>query len=163
MISLGPLALPAAFLVTVAALWAGWTVSHRSARARALQVEPQLWILLLVGLVAARAAFVLDYGNVHADAPLAVLDLRDGGLRPLAGVLAALLALGVISAWRRALARPLLLGVGTAVAVWLAASTALSLREERVVQMPSLSLPALNGGPVALQQGTLLLEDVDAG
>ena len=43
---------------------------------------------LLVGLVAARLAFVVQFHDAYLKAPLSMLDIRDGGWSPAAGGLA---------------------------------------------------------------------------
>ena len=78
-LTLGPLALPAELVVLVAAVVLA-SVSARLLRKRMqADVEPLVWRVLLVSLVAARLGFVAEFAAVYADAPWQVLNLRDGG------------------------------------------------------------------------------------
>lgn len=78
-LTLGPLVLPAELVVLVAAVVLA-SVSARLLRKRMqADVEPLVWRVLLVSLVAARLGFVAEFAAVYADAPWQVLNLRDGG------------------------------------------------------------------------------------
>lgn len=78
-LSLGPLVLPAELVVLVAAVVLA-SVSARLLRKRMqADVEPLIWRVLLVSLVAARLGFVAEFAAVYADAPWQILNLRDGG------------------------------------------------------------------------------------
>src|SRR5512137_2102 len=90
-LQIGPLSLPYSVLLTLAAVALGGFVAHRLARAAAVEVEPTLTYMLLVGLVAARLAFVLRWHEQYFDVPLSILNIRDGGWEPAAGVAVALL------------------------------------------------------------------------
>lgn len=78
-LTLGPLVLPAELVVLVAAVVLA-SVSARLLRKRMqADVEPLVWRVLLVSLVAARLGFVAEFAGVYADSPWQVLNLRDGG------------------------------------------------------------------------------------
>ena len=78
-LTLGPLVLPAELAVLVAAVVLA-SVSARLLRKRMqADVEPLIWRVLLVSLVAARLGFVAEFAAVYVDAPWQVLNLRDGG------------------------------------------------------------------------------------
>src|SRR5690606_14088419 len=127
---LGPFALPVSLLVLMASVWAGWTAGSRVARSRTLQVETQLGVIFISGLVAARLAFVAEYLPMYSASPLLALDLRDCGWNPVAGLAAAAIAAGLLALRRRPLAVPLALAYGTCASVWMAASLALSSLED---------------------------------
>ncbi len=78
-LTLGPLVFPAELAVLVAAVVLA-SVSARALRHRMqADVEPMVWRVLLVSLLAARLGFVLEFAAVYMDAPWQVLNLRDGG------------------------------------------------------------------------------------
>lgn len=84
-LTLGPLVFPAELAVLVAAVVMA-SVSARLLRNRMqADVEPMIWRVLLLSLIAARLGFVLEFAAVYMDAPLQVLNLRDGGWSAPAG------------------------------------------------------------------------------
>lgn len=150
-LTLGPLALPWSLLLAFAALGAGWATAGRIARPRSTRVELPLYLLLAAGLLAARIAFVAAHADTYAAAPWSALDVRDGGWRPLAGLLGAVAAAALLVAWRRALVRPLAAGLGIAAVVWGAGSFALASLQPAGARLPDLTLASLANEPVALR------------
>ena len=80
-------------------------------------VSDALWQALVVGLLAARLAFVWEFSRAYFEAPLSILDVRDGGWNPAAGLAGALLFVMHRGLRRPALRRPLTwaAGIGTVV------------------------------------------------
>ncbi|UGA40273.1 prolipoprotein diacylglyceryl transferase [Chromobacterium haemolyticum] len=89
---LGPLAIPISLTIVVAA----WLAAHGAGRGRRVSVAAHLNDMLLWGFVAARVGFVLYWFSLYSHRPLTMLDLRDGGFLPWAGIAAAL----TLAAWR---------------------------------------------------------------
>lgn len=147
---IGPLALPYPLLLLFVAAGAGLWVGDRLGRRAGVPVEPVLWRTLLLGVLAARLAFVWEFRAVYLDAPLGILDIRDGGWNPTAGFVVAWLY--VLSRLGRApaLRKPLQWAMVTASVLWLAGTVALAMRPGPGPQLPALSLPALDGTTVAL-------------
>ena len=148
---LGPLALPYAMLLLFVAAGSGLYVGERIARKAGVTAEPVLWRALLIGLLAARLAFVWEFRAVYLADPLGILDIRDGGWSPTAGFVVAWLyvlsRLGKLPLLRK----PLQVAMLTASLLWLAGSVALAVRPGPGQEMPALVLPALDGRAVALQ------------
>ena len=136
-IPLGPLALPTAPVLLLAAVWMGSVLAARvaargggasgttAAAVQGASAGDALWWAAAVGLLAARLAFVARHGDAYAAAPWSIVDLRDGGWHARAGVAAALAWV----AWRM-LARPALrggiaAGATLAAALWFGGSFAL--------------------------------------
>lgn len=147
---LGPLALPYAMLLLFVAAGSALYVGERVARKTGVSVEPVLWWTLLLGVLAARLAFVWEFRSVYLADPLAILDIRDGGWTPTAGFVVAWLY--VLSRLGRApvLRRPLQYAMLTASVLWLAGTVALAVRPGPGQEMPALVLPALDGRTVSL-------------
>lgn len=104
----------------------------------------------LAGLLAARAAFVVQAFDAYATSPWSMLDLRDGGWSPWVGLVA---ALGVLAGfgWRRAaLRKPLAAGAIAGLAVWAGLSSVLGVHDRPM--LPALALQRLDGAPIALAQ-----------
>ena len=149
-LQLGPLVLSLPLLLGAAAfLLASWT-GRRLGKAEAADVERQLLRTLLVGLVVARLAFVLQFRDAYLKSPLDILDIRDGGWHAAIGVGAALAYAGVVLVRRAALRKPLAVAVAVGAGVWLAGALILSANTPGDVRMPQLALPALDGTTVAL-------------
>lgn len=160
-ISLGPLALPVAGLLVLAGIATALLIDSRLQRRGRPSVEPIVWRLLMVGVLAARLAFVLRWWPEYRDHPLGVVDLRDGGLSPWAGVLAVLAGAAVLG-WRRSRLRaPLAAAVLGGLAVWgLGSLVAWRLSVATDTPLPALvlhdledrprPLPALAGQPLVI-------------
>ncbi|MAA76293.1 MAG: redoxin [Salinisphaeraceae bacterium] len=99
-VQLGPLALGTTqvslLLAMVAALSAGAVAGHR----RGVVVSNTLFGVALSAAVAARAIFVLRYADQYGSHPLALVDLRDGGLDAWGG-LAGAVGYAAWTSWRK--------------------------------------------------------------
>jgi thiol-disulfide isomerase/thioredoxin len=157
-ISLGPLALPVAPLVLIAAIALGGAVAARLARraaggdrAAGAAAGDAVWHAGAVGLVVARGVHVAANADAYAASPWSVIDLRDGGWHAAAGFAAAAAWLGWRAARRPAARRALAGGAAAAVAVWAAGAVATG-RFERPA-MPDVALVAFeSGGATTLVQ-----------
>jgi thiol-disulfide isomerase/thioredoxin len=149
-LQIGPLSLPYTVLLTLVAIALGGFVAHRLARAAGTEAEPTLTQMLLVGLVAARLAFVLRWRDQYFELPLSILNIRDGGWEPAAGVVVALL-FGLQRAQRQAgLRKPVLAAALITGTVLLLGGIATFLVPSSVAPLPPLSLSSLEGRPVSL-------------
>ncbi|MBA4178114.1 MAG: redoxin [Leptothrix sp. (in: Bacteria)] len=148
-ISLGPLALPVAPLLLVGAVIAAQQVATWLARrqpvagptelaaqpgadqardaaaARGASAGSAFTVAALLGLVAARAAWLMPHAQVYLDAPLAMLDIRDGGWHAGAGLLAGAAWLGWRALRQPGLRQPLAAGAATGGLLWWAATAAI--------------------------------------
>ena len=150
-LQIGPLVLPVSLLVMFAAVVVATSVGKWTGRKWGIEVESVLWQTLAVGLIVARLAFVLQYTTSYQASPLSVLDIRDGGWRPLAGFVAAwLFALGR-QLKRPALRKALLPALLAGTTIWGAGMLALSV-PDHTQKLPSLSLASLQGATIDLAQ-----------
>ena len=140
-LQLGPLTLPWSLLALLLGVWLGTWWHERWALRRQLAPGPHGWALPLLALLAARAGFVLAWWPQYAQAPLSLLDVRDGGFQPWAGWAAALGYAGVLALRRSPLRTSVASGVAVAAGWWLAAQLLLW-----AVAPPSAALPA--AGPL---------------
>lgn len=148
---IGPLVLPASLLFMFAAIAAAAFVGKWVARRAGIDVEPILFQTLVVSIVVARLVFVLQFSTSYEASPLAILDIRDGGWRPLAGFAAAWTYAVVRQFQRPELRKPLMAAVFTASLIWGGGIFALSLPEEEQ-NLPTLALTSLQGDTVNLAQ-----------
>ncbi len=96
-LNLGPLALPLAPLITLAALFlATWAARRWSTADEREAADAALWWSAAVGLLMARVAHVAFNRAAYVDEPLSMLDIRDGGFLPWAGVVGG----GAFLLWR---------------------------------------------------------------
>ncbi len=148
-LQIGPMAVPVTLLLMMLALAAASYVGKWAARRNGTDVAPALWQTLMVGLVAARLAFVVQFSSSYENSPIGVLDVRDGGWRPAVGFAAAwLFALGR-QFKRPALRTPLLAAVLTGTLIWGGGLLALSGADSSK-KLPSMALITLRGAPVDL-------------
>lgn len=127
-VSIGPLAFPLAPLLLLATTWLAAALARRSGGAlHGAQAEGAVWAGLALGLLAARAAHVLEYAEAYLASPWAMADLRDGGWNALAGVAAGAAWLAWRAALRPELRRALVQAAVAATAAWALGSGALFL------------------------------------
>lgn len=149
-LQIGPLSLPYSVLLTLVAIALGGFLARTMARASGTETEPTLTYMLLVGLVAARLAFVWQWREPYFELPLSILDIRDGGWQPTAGVVAALL-FGLQRAHRRdGLRKPVVAAAFTTGMVLLLGGVATLLMSSSSALLPPLTLSSLEGSPVSL-------------
>lgn len=143
--------MPVAPLLLAGAAWIGLMLGRRVGRGAGVDPEPVLMRMLLLGLLFARLGFVWQWRGVYFSDPVSIIDIRDGGWEPVAGVVvASLYGLSQVSR-QTLLRRP----VGTAfvatLALWMAGQAALlAWPEARREGLPELSLAALDGKTVRL-------------
>ena len=148
---IGPLVLPASLIFMLLAVTAAVFVGKWFGRRVDVDVEPMLFQALVVGVVVARLAFVLQYRMAYQASPLAVFDIRDGGWRPLAGFAAAwLFVLGWLFK-KPPLSKPLLAAVFAGTMIWGGGIFSLSISSDEQ-ELPTLSLVSLQGSTVDLAQ-----------
>ena len=152
MMGVGPFPIRAV-VVALAALVA-WGVARWLARRRpdapAKLAGALVTDAFFIGLLVARLAYVLVWWREYAAAPLAIIQIGDGGFVWWAGLAA---GIGFV-AWRtRAIAilrRPVLTGIAAGVLAWAAAGGALWWMQQSAAPLPDIALTALDGSPVSL-------------
>jgi thiol-disulfide isomerase/thioredoxin len=149
-LQIGPLSLPLGLLLTLVAIGLGGFFAHRTARVAGVDAEPTLTLMLIVGVLAARAGFVLRWHEQYLELPSSIFNIRDGGWEPVVGVAAALL-FGWLRARRNAgLRKAVVIAPVIAGAVLLLGSIAAILLKPPPVLLPQLTLQSMDGRPVAL-------------
>ncbi|WP_130927538.1 TlpA disulfide reductase family protein [Pseudomonas sp. Sample_14] len=149
--TLGTFAIALNHLLLISALalatFVGWRVAKRGGD----NPESALFSLFLLGMLAARVAFVALYWSHYRNDPWQIIDLRDGGFLAWPGVIVLLLA-ALYRGWRRpALRRPLGFGVVSGVAFWLLASLSLNIYEQGT-RLPDISLRNAAGETIKLSE-----------
>ena len=149
-LQLGPMTFPFTLLLALAALALGIKAGCWMGRQAGIDVEPLLWRIVLVGAVAARLVFVVQFQDAYLNAPLDILDIRDGGWSPLAGFFVA--AVYAIAAGLRLSVRrePLGVALGTGALVWTLGTIALSATAGGGERLPALRLLSSDGRTVTL-------------
>jgi thiol-disulfide isomerase/thioredoxin len=150
-IQVGPVVLPVVLLFMFVAAFSAGYVGKRTSDSPA-EVESVLWQAVLLGLVASRIAFVLEYIGTYSATPLSMLDIRDGGWRPVVGFAAAWLFVAWRQFARPHIRKPLVWAAVTGTLIWGAGLLALALPAEDQQKVPQLALVSLNGSSVDLAQ-----------
>lgn len=147
-LKIGPLAIPTQLAILYLGLLCAWLIGWWLGRKRQANPEPILFRLLLLGLLVARIGFVARYYDNYTSL-LSMLDIRDGGFMPLAGVVAVLLG-AAWYVWRKPMLRvPLAAGLATGVLVsGLGFAVLHAMLSSQ--QLPDLSVRNLQGEPVNL-------------
>lgn len=149
--ALGPLvvALPRLFLLL--AIGAALLVAHVVERRTGTRVESPLWWSLLVGLIAARVAYVLTHLADFEPEPWQALAFWQDGYSPLVGVLAAI-ATAMFFALRRSFpARQLFAPLIAGLTVWGGLLWVMhALQQGRDQPLPDVALADLSGAQVSL-------------
>lgn len=133
----------------------GFVVLLLAAEILARRFGPSLaswgWAAALAAFVGARLGFVLANGAYFLERPALIVAVWQGGFSPWWGVTAA----AAVSAWYAYRTPPLrrivgAVGLAALAAWWLPAALLTPAMEREAVRLPSLTLEALEGAPVAL-------------
>ena len=149
-ISLGPLLLPYTLLLLLASVVTAFAVGRLLSRAAPADTEQTLWRALLLGVVAARLAFVYEYWSLYLASPLAILDIRDGGWNPAFGLAGAWLFVLYRSRARRAAQKPARWALAAGTAVFVIGTTVPSLHATSGARLPELAFTSIEGRTVRL-------------
>jgi thiol-disulfide isomerase/thioredoxin len=152
-VELGPLIFPAGLLALVVGMVVATMVGAFLARRGHGRVEAMLYLVLGLGLLGARVAYVAQWCWAYSEQPWSILNIRDGGFSPWAGLLAGLIVAAAI-AWRRpvlrrSLAASLIAGVA---ASGFAIATVQQLSAASTAPLPALTLSRLEGGHIGLPE-----------
>ena len=156
-VQLGPISLQVSHLLVLVSLLVAAGVGHLAGRRRKAGIVNVLSDMVWAGLLVARIAFVATWFELYREAPWSIMDIRDGGFSPWAGLTAALL-LAIWHGWRHeALRKPLALGLSAGVLAWAAMSGVLgTFNNVPRPALPTVALTTLAGKPTelaALAQG----------
>ena len=147
-VNLGPLSMPIAVILALVALAIAAGVGLQAGRAQKTGIGYILTDMLLAGVLVARVAFVAIWFDAYRISPWSMLDIRDGGFSPWAGMAAALLV-AIWHGWRRAAVRkPLALGLVAGAFVWGGMFTAIRMMQNTT--LPKVPLTTLAGEPADL-------------
>lgn len=156
-VNMGPFPVPVAQLTLVLGLLTALAVGRMLGRnqtpgGKSAGIGATLSDMLLIGIVAARVAFVVSWFELYQQELWRVVDIRDGGFTFWAGVLAAVL----VAVWqgmrRAALRRPLSIGLLSGAVVWGALTVALGLIQPVQSLRPEVALTTLTGERVTLAE-----------
>lgn len=134
----------------VLAILAATSLADWLQRRRGVDAAGVLWRMIVVGLLAARAVFILKHHNIYLQAPWSALDIRDGGFEGVAGLLAACVIGAELTRRRAELRRPLLASVVAGCVVWGGGTLAAQLLAAPRAPLPALMVRQLDGTEVAL-------------
>ncbi len=150
-VQLGPISLQVSHLLVLVSLVVAAGVGHLAGRRRKAGIVNVLSDMVWAGLLVARIAFVATWFELYRESPWSILDIRDGGFSPWAGLTAALL-LAIWQGWRHeALRKPLALGLSAGALAWAAMSGVLGTFDNAPrPALPTVALTTLAGEPTNL-------------
>lgn len=148
-VNLGPLPVPITLLLLMGALFVAAGTGRLAGRGQQTGIGNILTDMLIAAVLVARIAFVVIWFDTYRGMPWwSMLDIRDGGFTPWAGMAAALLV-AVWRGWRRAaLRKPLALGLAAGALAWGAMFGAILMMDNTA--LPKVSLTTLAGEPADL-------------
>lgn len=147
-LNIGPLSLPITLFLMLVALLVAAGVGRLFGASQRTGVGNIVIDMLVAAVLVARIAFVSIWFDTYRSTPWSMLDIRDGGFTPWAGLIAALLV-AFWRAWRRpALRRPLAFGLAAGAVAWGGLFGAIRLMENTT--MPQASLTTLAGEQTTL-------------
>ena len=149
-LQIGPLALPIAPLLFLAAAALGLFAGKRIGARYGIDAEPAVLGLLLIGLVAARAGYVWEWREAYLRHPLDILDIRDGGYEPIVGIAAACLYALLRVQRQHTLRNPLVGAALTTLAAWAGGMLAIGAFSANAIRLPPLRLHTVDGHEVSL-------------
>jgi thiol-disulfide isomerase/thioredoxin len=147
-VSLGPLALSLNQLMMILAFGVAWATAAFLSRRDELALGARLFDLVLLALFAARLGFVIRYFPEYSDNWLGMLDIRDGGFSPLAGIAGAAFGALVLALRHPGARAQLAVSLGTGVAVWALLSTAAAVMRGQGPVLAETPVQTLTGKQV---------------
>ncbi|MDO4232720.1 MAG: redoxin family protein [Lautropia sp.] len=154
-LELGPLSIPLALLIPLAAVLIGQIIGQWQLR----RLQPGLsfdgaflWQSIIPALIVARVVYVIQYWPSYAGTGWAMLDVRDGGFNLWAGVLCAWLLALRAARKTPVLRRPLMLAMFCLTLTGLFGQEVLLRPATAPQQMPVTQFRTLEGDSVMLQQ-----------
>ncbi|WP_350016385.1 TlpA disulfide reductase family protein [Rhodanobacter sp. IGA1.0] len=150
--NLGPLALSSGLLALLFGVIAALATAGFLHRRGYADTGNPLFLILGLGLLGARLAYVAGWWPQYAQQPLSILNIRDHGFDPLAGTLGVIVA-ALLVGWRRpSLRRPLAASVVIGIAATgFAALLACKLTAQAQAPLPTLQLGDLDGRAVDVE------------
>ena len=149
-LQIGPLTFPYQLLMVFAAVALALFVANFLGRKAGVDADTPLFRVLLLAVLAARLGFLIQYREIYIATPLDMLDIRDGGWQPVAGVAAAWVG-ALVLGWRRPGVRfPVVGALAVATLVWGLGTAALAWQPAQTTKLPSISMTSVDGQPVAL-------------
>lgn len=150
-IVIGPFAFPVGALLLIGAAFVALILGRRLGRERGAVIEAHLWKVLVAGALGARLAFVVRYWDKYKDAPLDIIDIRDGGFFAIAGLVAALAMVAWLALRDHAGRKPLLLSSAAGLLVWGGGMAASLLFYTGMPGLPDVTLMRLDGSRVQMK------------
>lgn len=149
-LTIGPFSFSGGLLTTFAAIMAMIIAGNRMGRARGVDIERKLWIVIAAAVLAARAVYVVRFADVYLASPLSILYIRDGGFSVPAALIAGA-ACALLLGWRsRAHRTALLFAAGAGAAVFVLSVLAGRMVPPRSIALPQASMSRLDGSAIAL-------------
>lgn len=150
MITIGPIAVSVTLLLLAAGLGVALFISSRRGAENRVRIDSALQYMLLAGAVTARLSFVFAYWDEYRVAPIAMLDIRDGGFHPWAGVIAGTVVAFLYARRYSSLLRPLALAIsaGAATAAVVGVIAWAVLEQPRDIGLPAGTFTDLDGMPM---------------
>lgn len=149
-VPLGPVSMPLNVLLLMLSFALALLLSWWHARKTGVNAERAIWLVMLVGLLSARAGFVLGSFDAYLSAPLSLLDFRDGGFSAGWGLGGIWLATLLIAHRRAAIRPPLLRGSILVSSVLLVIIALAALPGSSNRPIPAIPVQALDGSPAHL-------------
>ena len=149
-VNLGPLVIPMQVALLVASILLANAVAAWFHASRRVDPGPILWKMILGGFGAARLIFVLRHADIYASTPLAVLDLRDGGLDSVAGFVTAFVIGAELSRRTPLLRKPLLTAALAGCVIYIGGTSLNQAFFSVGAPIPAVEVYRLDGSKVAL-------------
>jgi thiol-disulfide isomerase/thioredoxin len=148
---IGSFVVPLTAILLIAAIGIATFVARRTNAEAKTVVDNHVYRVALVGLVCARAFFVIQFSRAYFSAPLDILDIRDGGWTPQAGVIGAWLYVLLLMNKQVSLRGPMLAAMAIATILWIGGTAVLAVFSRDTLPLPKLAFTSSQGRTVALQ------------
>lgn len=149
--SLGSLPMPFVLLIASVALAASvGRIVARMSGTPTRGLFATFFDMLIVGLIAARLVFVLQYSSLYLADPWSIFRPGDGGYSIWAGVLAGLASGAWCARRNETLRRPLAWGAFAGLATWVVLASSMMLIERAQIRLPDTRLATLDGQQIQL-------------
>lgn len=149
-ISLGPLVVATQFVLLALSALIGFGIARWVGGPERVEVARHLTRMVVIGVVAARLAFVHQYPVGYLESPLSILDIRDGGWDVQWALISAWIYTVFVNMKPKPTRHALVAGVAVTSLLWAVGSTVLWVETRKSATLPETALPTAEGGVESL-------------
>ncbi|WP_345292365.1 TlpA disulfide reductase family protein [Kangiella marina] len=149
-VSLGPLSLPVDRLLLLISFAAAMLVAYLVGRRNQSPADGKIATIFIGSMLVARLVFVAQYWEQYQVSWWSVIDIRDAGFNPWAGVGTAVLMTLYMLSQHKKIRKALVSGLSAGAGLWLLVMASLWMIRDTSQQLPTIVVQELSGNSVEI-------------